>query len=194
MRYIDITQTISTGMKKYSSDPCVKINQFKSLKRGNSCNLSELTLGTHSGTHIDAPRHIFNRAKTVDRLNLDDLICEVFVTDIGAFLKKGFFAGINRKKVRGVLFNSRKGVAMLTEEQARILVEKNIKLVGTDQLSIEKSSDKSHPAHCLLLANDIIIVENLCLKKANPGHYKLICLPLKIKKGDGSPVRAILAK
>ncbi len=194
MKYIDITQSISTGMKKYPSDPEVKVSTFKSLKKGNSCNLSELVLGSHSGTHIDAPYHIFNKAKTIDKVKVDSLICNVSVRDMIRSPKKIFFNMIKSKKVKGILFRSGKIKAKLTLEKAQMLVKQNIKLVGTDQMNIEESVDKSHPVHRLLLGKGVIIVEGLNLKKVKLGYYRLICLPLKIKDGDGSPARAILAE
>ena len=94
------------------------------------------------------------------------------------------------KAVGGVILkNAKRG---LTAEGARILIRKEVKIIGTDEMSIEKDSDKSHPVHRLLLSNGITIIENLELRKAKPGYYKLLCLPLKIKDGDGAPARAIL--
>ena len=190
MRYLDISRTISTGMKKYPTDPSVEIIRFKSLDRGDSCNLNKLVIGSHTGTHIDAPRHIFKKGYGVDSVKLQNLICGVCVIDIKRFSEKTLLRKLNMKAVGGVILkNAKRG---LTAEGARILIRKEVKIIGTDEMSIEKDSDKSHPVHRLLLSNGITIIENLELRKAKPGYYKLLCLPLKIKDGDGAPARAIL--
>lgn len=188
MKYIDISQTIYSGMKKYPSDPSVKISQFKSLKKGNSCNLSKLVLGSHSGTHIDSPRHIFNKGKSVDDIRIKDLILGVVVMNTEELSTRKRLA----KKIKGVLIKSTKNKTGLSLREAKEIVSQKIKVVGIDQMSIEESRDKSHSVHRLLLGQGKIIIENLDLTEVKPGYYQLICLPLKIAKGDGAPARAIL--
>ena len=80
----------------------------------------------------------------------------------------------------------------MTVAQAAALVIKGVKIVGIEGLSIEGPGDKSHPVHHLLLGKDIQIIEGLELEKVKTGWYKLVCLPLKIKNGDGAPARAVL--
>jgi len=191
-KYRDISKTIHAGMEKYPSDPKVSISSFKSLKKGNSCNLLELGLGSHTGTHIDASCHIFEGARSVDKIKVRDLICDVAVTTFKAFLKNAFFAK-GSKKVKGILFKSERKKTGLRIDEAERLVAKGIRLVGTEGMSIDDSVDKYHPVHRLLLKGEVVIIENLNLKKVKPGRYRLICLPLKIENGDGAPARAILA-
>lgn len=192
MKYIDITKSISTGMKKYPSDPSVRVSRFKSLKKGDSCNLSKLALGSHSGTHIDAPYHIFNNTNTVDKIAIKDLICKVLVADIKELSQEAFLKKTARQGIGGVLLKDGKRKAYLTIEEAKVLVKNKIKVIGTEQMSIENSPGKSHPVHNLLLSEGVIIIETLDLGKVKPGRYRLICLPLKIAKGDGAPARVIL--
>lgn len=190
MKYLDISKTIASGMQKYPSDPAVEIISFKSLDRGDSCNLNKLIIGSHTGTHIDAPRHIFKKGYGADYVKLQNLICDVYVIDIKRFTERILSSKLNTKTVRGVIFkNALRG---LTVEEAGILLKSKIKSIGTDAMSIENNSDKSHPVHRLLLRNRITIIENLDLRKVEPGYYRLLCLPLKIKDADGSPARAIL--
>jgi len=190
MKYLDISRAITTGMKKYPTDPSVKIIRFKRLDHGDSCNLNKLTMGSHTGTHIDAPRHIFNKGAGIDSIKLENLLCDVCLFDAQRLTEQNLLKKMNKKKTRGIILkNAEKG---LTIEEARILIRNHIKIIGTDQISIEKSSDKTHPVHRLLLRNGITIIESLDLLKARPGNYKLLCLPLKIKDGDGAPARAIL--
>jgi len=191
MRYLDISRTVSAGMKKYPTDPSVEIDRFKSLDRGDSCNLNKLTMGSHAGTHVDAPLHMFKKGAGVGAIRLEDLICDVCVVDAGRRSKSKFLKTADMKRVTGVILKN--AGAGLTVEGAKALIRNGIKVVGTDQMSIEDSSDKAHPVHRLLLGNGVAIIEDLDLRKARPGHCRLICLPLKIKNGDGAPARAALA-
>lgn len=190
MKYIDISRTISHGMKRYPTDPSVEIISFKSIDRGDSCNLNKLVMGSHTGTHIDAPRHILKKGRGVDVVKFENLICDVRVLDVKRGLNRSLFNRLNMKVTPGVVLkNARTG---LTAEIAGMLVKKGVKVVGIDEMSIEKGHDRSHPVHRLLLGGGVIVIENLDLRKARPGCYKLLCLPLKIKNGDGAPARAIL--
>ncbi|MFH1395269.1 MAG: cyclase family protein [Candidatus Omnitrophota bacterium] len=194
MKYIDITKPIFSGMEKYYSDPDIKIEEFKSLKSGDSCNLLKFSFGSHTGTHIDAPCHIFDGEKPVDEIAIEELICDAVVTESCGLEQKGFWLEISEKGVKAVLLKGAEDEHALTEKQAELLIKNNISLVGTERMSIEVSLDKSHSVHRMLLSRNIYILEGLDLKNAEKGFYKLICLPLKIKDGDGSPVRAVLAR
>ncbi len=189
MKIIDITRSIYEGMPVYPTDPQVKIKSFKSIDKGNSSNLSIITMGTHAGTHIDAPAHIFAGSKGVDEISLPDLICDAVLVE--SRILSSFIAGIRGKNVsfKAVLIKGKN--AFITLEQARELVRLGVRLIGTGELSIELP-DKEHPVHRYLLRRGISIVENLELGRVKPEKYRLICLPLKIKQCDGSPVRAVL--
>lgn len=191
MVYIDVSKSVFSGMKKYPSDPLVRVKCFKSLQKGDSCNLSEITMGTHSGTHIDSPRHTRDGVYGVDRIAIENLICRVAILNMGDSLGEQMHA-INSKKCRGILFKKNKKIRYLEKKEAKILVQNRIKLVGTEEQSVEEPGDKLHPVHKLLLNKGVVIVENLDLKKVKLGCYSFFCLPLKIRNGDGSPVRAIL--
>ncbi|MFA5147177.1 MAG: cyclase family protein [Candidatus Omnitrophota bacterium] len=193
MRYIDITRTIEAGMDKYPSDPEVEITEFKSIRRGNSCNLRKLTLSSHAGTHVDVPRHIFDEGQALDDISIGDFICRVAVAPIGRSGDERFLKRMSDDGVRGLLLKSDGKRSGLTAEEAGRLLKYGIRIVGTEGMSIDESADKRHPAHRMLLGRGVIVVEGLTLAKARPGRYTLICLPLKIKDGDGAPVRAVLA-
>ena len=189
-KYIDVTRSIFSGMERYSSDPDVKIEKFKCVTQGNSCNLLSLSLGSHTGTHIDAPKHIFQKGSAIDKLNINKFICKVLVVDIKKFFNNQ--KKYNFKNIEGVLFKTVKDKDFLTVKEAKVILKHKIKIVGIESLSIEISYDKSHPVHKLLLNNRIPIIEGLKLDKVSPGYYQMICLPLKIRNGDGAPARVIL--
>lgn len=189
MKYIDITYPIFNLMKTYPSDPQVKVINRKSLKEGDSCNLLQLSFGSHTGTHIDAPRHMIQDGATVDRMRIKDLICNAIATDINEIAKRRY----SRKDCKGILIKCAKKKSGLSIGEAAILVKNNFKVVGIESMSIERNpKNRSHPVHKLLLKKGIIIIEGLNLRKVKTGYYKLICLPLKIRNGDGAPVRAVL--
>ena len=173
-------------MPTYPTDPDVEITNFKSLAKGNSCNLTAIKFGTHSGTHVDAPKHIFNDGLGVDSLALQKLIVTCRVIDINKLKEPKIIT--KEMKEQAILLKN----GNLNLSQAQSLLNNKISCVGTNEQSIESGTDKSHPVHKLLLSNDVIIIENLNLEQVSPGVYQLICLPLKIKDCDGAPCRAIL--
>lgn len=202
---IDITLDIENRMVVYPTDPAVRIKKYYSIKKGNKVNLSIMQLGSHTGTHIDAPNHFLDSGKTIDKISLDDLTGTVLVLefrnvkyiDISDLKKKDL------KNHKRILFKTKNSsywqlkkfnpdYVYLTEEAASYLVSKKIKLVGIDGFSIERYKSSDCMVHKILLSNDIIIVESLNLRAVKQGEYELLCLPLKIKNGDGAPVRAVL--
>ena len=84
--------------------------------------------------------------------------------------------------------------AALTADAAQWVVDRGIRLIGIDYLSIQLFADKLSTTHHVLLADEVIIVEGLDLRAVAPGRYQLTCLPMKLKDADGAPVRAILTE
>lgn len=207
MKIYDVSLTISEDMVVWPGDPKVAINKKRSIDAGDSCNVSQLDMGSHTGTHIDAPYHFENDGSKIDKLSLKTLIGKARLFDVGADkdiglekvktfeikgLERVLFKSSNSNgwKTNAKLFN--KNYVAVTKEAAAYLVDAGIKLVGVDYLSVEKYGNKAHETHHTLLENGIIVVEGLSLADVTPGDYELIALPLKIKNGDGSPARVIL--
>jgi len=82
----------------------------------------------------------------------------------------------------------------ISEDGARFLVDQGVKVVGVDYLSVEQFKKPGAPAHHVLLGAGVIIIEGLNLSDADPGHYEMYCLPLKIANGDGAPARVVLKR
>jgi arylformamidase len=207
MPIFDITVPIRPGMPIYEGDPAVEIVAWSAMAEGDSANVSFLHFGAHTGTHVDAPAHFIEGARKIDALSLDVLIGParvIRVPDEVAEIDPDFLAGCDLDQVERVLFHTRnsnfwsegfrKDFAHLLPEAAEILVEKGIKLVGTDYLSIEKFHSGHHRTHLALLSQSVVIVEGLNLSEVPAGDYELICLPLKIADGagDGAPARVVL--
>ena len=207
MKLYDITTPIRSNMPIYEGDPGVKIEAWSAFAKGNSSNVSMLHLGAHTGTHVDAPAHFIDGACRIDAVPLEVLIGPARVirtADEMNEIDPEFVRQCDLNGVERVLFHTRnsslwdggfrKDFTHLLPEAAQLLVDRGIKLVGTDYLSIEKFHSGHHRTHLTLLSNNVIIVEGLNLGAVEAGDYELICLPFKIADGagDGAPARAVL--
>ncbi len=139
---------------------------------------SRLELGTHTGTHVDAPAHL-GFGPGVDQISLEALCGPARVVEAGDFVFS------ERLLFKGADFH-------LDRATAKKLVSKKVRLVGVEGLSIEE--DEKLEVHEELLKAGVVILEGLDLSAATVGVYLLFCLPLRIAGGDGAPARAILWK
>ena len=207
MPIYDITVPIRSGLPVYEGDPGINIQPWSALANGDSANVSFLHFGAHTGTHVDAPAHFIEGARKIDALSLEALLGQarvIRVPDEVAEIDSDFLAACDLDQVERVLFHTRnssfwkegfrKDYTHLLPEAAQILVDRGVKLVGTDYLSIEKFHSGHHRTHLALLSNNVVIVEGLNLSDVAAGDYELICLPLKIADGagDGAPARVVL--
>jgi arylformamidase len=208
LQIIDISVPIYTGMVFYPGDPGAVIEPVRRIAEGDVANISELRLGSHTGTHVDAPHHFENGKITVDRIPLDTLIGPARVVDVTEAetfifredLEKAGAGGAERLLLKTT--NSRlwaqmefdKEYVSLSDDAADFLVERGVKLVAVDYLSIERYKSESFYVHHSLLRQGIVILEGIDLSEVDAGEYELACLPLKILDGDGSPARAVLMR
>jgi len=204
----DITVTISAATPIYKGDPGICIESFKSLADGDTANVSQISMGVHTATHVDAPNHFIDGARRVHEIDPAKLIgpCRVIEIDDDVVAIEpehiGDITGVERilLKTRNSSFwatpedGFRTDFSYLTPATAKMLVENKTVLVGIDYLSIEKSGSPGHPVHVALLEDEIVILEGLDLRAIEPGDYELICAPLKYDGGggDGSPARTFL--
>ena len=205
MRIFDVTRLIHHAVPVYEGDPEVSIEPWLSIARGSPVNVSRLSMGSHTGTHVDAPAHLREGAPGVDQLPLDVLIGPARVVDLGvsAPIDVACLRGVDLPSYRRLLFKiraleraqeeiSRGDFAGFTEDAARLLVHAGVRLVGVDALSVDSLESSSLPAHHVFLETGVIILEGLDLSAVPPGDYELLCLPLKIQSGDGAPARVVL--
>ena len=207
MPIYDVTVPIRSGMPIYEGDPPVKIEAASSLASGDSANVSFLHLGAHTGTHVDAPAHFIEGAAKIDSLPLDILIGParlIHVAEDRTEIDSEFLSSCDLENVERIIFRTRnsgfwesgfrKDFTHLLPEAAEMLVNRGVKLVGIDYLSIEKFHSGHHRTHIALLSRGVVIVEGLNLSDVPAGDYELICLPLKIAEGagDGAPARVVL--
>jgi arylformamidase len=206
---IDISLGIGPSMLTWPGDPPVEIDPAKRLAKGDPANVSELRLGTHTGTHVDPPFHFIDGAPTAEALDLNVLVGPAVVADLrgaGATITPAELEALNLPSgTERLLFRTPNSelwtsspvkfpdsYTALTPDGARWCVDRGIQLVGTDFLSIEQRGAPGHPTHVTLLKAGTIILEGLDLWPVEPGAYDLFVLPLKILGGDGAPARAIL--
>jgi arylformamidase len=204
MRLIDVTLPLSAALPVYPGNPALKLDAIERLAEGGSANLSRLTLGTHSGTHVDAPRHFFDEGDSAEQLSLELLTGPARVVAIdGAAIGADAIAGADIGDAARVLFKTRNSefwsagafrsdYTFLTEDGARALVARGVRLVGVDYLSIEEFRKPGAPAHRVLLGSGTIIIEGLDLRRVTPGVYDMFCLPLPLVGADGAPARVVL--
>ncbi len=204
MKIYDVSVAISPSMPVYPGDPTVNVEQTQRIAKGDVANVTRLSFGAHTGTHVDAPAHFIDGAMTVDQIPLNLLMGRARVLEISSavitaeVLDEFDFTDDARvlfKTRNSYLWRERSFVAefvYLTKDAAERLVENGIKVVGIDYLSVEKYNFTSPDAHRTLLGNGTIIIEGLDLSEVEAGDYEMICLPMKIEGGDGAPARVVL--
>lgn len=210
MRVHDVSLVLRPDMPTWSGENGPRIEPLKRMARGDSSNVSLVTFGDHTGTHVDPPVHFIDGAATIDRLPLDALVgpCRVVAYERADHISGTWLgsAAIPRGTER-IVFKTRnselwrdparpfeKDFVALDETAARWLVAAGVKLVGVDYLSVEPfgSGRIGHPVHVALLRANVVIVEGLDLHDVRPGDYEIVCGPLKIEGGTGSPARVFL--
>lgn len=215
MKFYDLTLPLETGMPVWPGD-----TRFWRAEKYGTAIVSKIIMSSHTGTHIDAPKHFLFDQAGVDKIALRKLIGKCHVIEISFPSPGGGEGSRERSKANSqiqisdlqrfrikagdrILFKTRNSKLLqlprftanyvsLSLPAARYLAAKKINLVGIDYFGIEAKGSAGHPVHKTLLRAEIVIVEGLNLSKINPGIYNLIVLPLNIKDSDGSPARVIL--
>jgi arylformamidase len=206
MKIHDISMPISSEMILYPGDPEVVVTPVSRISQGDDANVSILCMGSHTGTHVDPPRHFVDDGLAVDRIPLDAvvgrcLVCAIEDADvIGVEQLTKVAIPPDTKRILFKTRNSafwndpsfRSDFTYLDEDAARWLVDRGVRLVGIDYLSVDAFCSETHPAHMCLLQAGVVVAEGLDLRGVGVGTYNLVCLPLRIEGGDGGPARAIL--
>jgi arylformamidase len=206
MKIYDISVPLSNELPTWPGDPPLRIEKALDLDRGDPATVSLITLGSHTGTHLDAPGHFIRGGKTIDQIPLDVFMGRVRVYELNVEkrIEVDDLKGLSWQGIERVLFKTRNSLECwkdevfhtdfvhLSQKAAEYLVEKGIKLIGIDYLSVEAFGSTEFPVHHTLLSHEVIPLEGLNLWEVKPGDYEICCLPIKIKNGDGAPVRAIL--
>ncbi len=207
-KWIDISYPLSEDMIYWPQDPVppdVKTSTHTSEE--GTLTMSQMTINTHHGTHVDAPRHFIPDGTSIDEMPLGAIIGPVRVIEIKdtESIKPEELAAHDIQPGERILFKTVNSsyyklgkfvedFVHISHEAAHFLKEKKISVVGIDYLAVGSFKDRSSliEVHQTLLGNGIWIVEALDLSGVEPGAYEIICLPIKIKHGDAGQARAIL--
>jgi arylformamidase len=208
MKIHDISLTIAPGMPVWPGDMEVWLQRVKTIEEGEDDNLSQIKMGVHTGTHMDAPYHFVKDGIKIDALPLETLIgdCQVVGVDesvdlVTADVLKDAKVNPNIPRILIKTRNSRhwksashtfdRDFVGISVDGARALVDLGMRLVGLDYLSVAPFS-MGKPVHDVFLQAGLVLLEGADLSKVEPGVYTLIALPLKLAATEGAPVRAVL--
>ncbi|MDN5722909.1 MAG: cyclase family protein [Corynebacterium sp.] len=208
--FADLTHALTTGMPVYPGDPEVEIDEVLTLP-ADGCSVRSLHLGSHSGTHVDAPAHVIAGGRTIDQVAPEELMGDAAVLHLpdlttrqridgemlGEALRSGpenlpsiILLATGWDRFWGADDYLRHPV--LTEDAASFLVRGGVRVLGMDMASPDGSdSADSLATHEVLLGADRLIIENLRGLTDLPRHVEFTALPLRIAGGDGGPVRAV---
>jgi len=203
----DVTVPITNTMPVWPGDPAVHLLPKSHLSRDKShtVQLTAIEMGSHTGTHLDAPYHFVEGGRRLHEIPLEQLTGRVAVINLPGV------RSIGRKDLEDLKWDGIERVLFKTEnskhwqdgkfyedfvylepDAAEFLAGRGVRLVGIDYLSIDKFKSEKHPTHFALLTKNIVILEGLDLSKVSPGEYTLFALPLNLQDADGAPTRVIL--
>ena len=200
-QWLDVSVPIYAGMVHFPDNPSIEIDTIMDVEKGDICTLSAIRMGSHTGTHIDAPIHFLPGGAGAEEVPLDNLIGPARVIEIKDphAVKAEELRVHNLGARERVLFKTSNSercwktsqfvpdFLSIAEDAASYLAGLNTLAVGIDYLSAG-----SPETHRILLGACVVILEGLNLTGISQGRYELLCLPLKILGGDGAPARALL--
>jgi arylformamidase len=199
----DVSVPIRSDMPIYEGNPGVELERASSIAAGDPANVSKLTMGVHTGTHVDARLHFIDGAEGAEGIPLDALVGPAVVVDATGISSQALGESeLERLEIpdgaERVLLKTRNSQLWSRTEftrdyirldggGARFVIARGVRTIGIDYLSI---GDRE--AHRELLGAGVVPVEGLDLREIQPGAYTLVCLPLDLVGSDGGPARAIL--
>jgi arylformamidase len=195
----DLTHTISQDMQIYPGDPKPRFEPHATI-RDDKVNVTTITLGSHTGTHVDAPWHFIQEGNSIEMVSLNKFIGEAIIIDASYrnSITASDFSGNDIRSNDIVLIytgtcDRRTDFAYLDISAAEWIIEHGVKCVGIDTVSVERYGSKDASVHKMLLARNVGIIENLAnLKQFTGSRVFFVCLPLPLKGIDGSPARAVI--
>lgn len=187
MKIYDISQELFT-CQVYPGDLPPSKDQVQKITSGASCNLTNLTMCAHNGTHIDAPYHFYENGKPIDRLDLQKVIGPAQVIAFDGSLTEADVDRLLAPQTSRVLF---KGQAVITVEAAKALNRRHIDLIGVESQTVGPE-DAPIEVHLELLGQEVVLLEGIRLAKVPEGNFFLNAAPINLGGTDGAPCRAVL--
>ncbi len=207
MRIHDITVPLRPTIPTYADDePGPRLRFHSLMSRGDSANVSELSLGSHTGTHVDAPDHFLDNGVTVEQMPIEHLVgpCRVVEFPGGSHITAADLDAAHIPPGTTRLLAKTRNAGLwdddgfheefigFAEDAGEWLTERGLVLVGIDYMSIERFRSPTHAVHHALLAKNVVILEGLDLRDVPPGEYTIVCAPLPVVGADGAPARVFL--
>jgi arylformamidase len=204
-KLIDISRTLAADIAVWPGDDPFEMRPMMTIREGGSVNVTRLNMSAHTGTHADAPYHFNDNGRTLETLDLAIYWGPAQVVTVhkaGGALLPADFAAYDLGKAPRLLVRTPASTYPPTQfpanypypgaELAEFLKQQGVFLYGTDAPSMDHVDSKTLPGHQAMLRHTVAIIEGLDLQQAPDGLYELVAFPLKIKGGDGSPIRAVL--
>ncbi len=203
MPLIDISRPLHSAMPHWPGDAPTHFQMNARIADGHACNVGQLNLSLHNGTHADAPWHYDDHGAKIDAVELSHYLgaCRVIDARGRGALTPDLLAGLSHGGTTRLLFRTDAWIEsgnfppawpLLTAEMPARLAALGVRLIGLDVPSVDPLQSRELPMHHALGRAGVLILENLDLHAAEPGDYELIALPLKVSGGDAAPVRAVL--
>jgi arylformamidase len=203
---IDISRTLFPGSPHWPGDSPTAFRLNARIADGASCNVGELSLSVHNGSHADAPFHYDEHGATIDALDPEVFVGPARVIDARGrtALTADLFTGVADHELATtprILFRTDawgdpksfpSTWPLMEPGLPTWLAKRGVRLVGLDVPSVDELTCKDMARHRQMLAAGLLILESLDLRGVEPGPYELIALPLRLRGADGSPVRAVL--
>ena len=204
--WIDVSVSLRSGMVHWPDNPPVQIERALSIEHGDAANVSEISMGAHTGTHMDGPIHFVREGRGLDEMPLTATIGRARLIEIRVpeSIKPDELDPHGLRRNERILFKTQNSArhwstedfiedfVYVSQEAARYLADRRIRTVGVDYLSVGGFRKDGVETHRALLEAGIWVIEGLVLSEVEPGEYELVCLPIKIERSDGAPARAIL--
>jgi arylformamidase len=203
-RLIDVSPKLREDMPTYPGNPPFKIRQVRTVEEGANSTLSEVTTGTHAGTHVDAPSHFIAGERSLEDMGLEPLVgrARVIAVDADDEIAVSDLEPHSIEEGERILLKTRnsmlwersefvKDYVFLSVEAARYLAGKRLACLGIDYLSVGGKGNGVE-VHQALLGAGVMLVEGLDLTEADPGEYDFVCLPLRLADAEAAPSRAVL--
>lgn len=187
MKIYDISQELFSG-KVFPGDPPPTFERILKIKNGDPVNLTNVVMGAHNATHLDAPFHFYEDGKTVEQLDLSRCIGPCTVLELSEEISVEELEQLLKSSQKRVLI---KGNAIVNLDRAKLFNQYDILLIGISGQSVG-AIENPIPVHLELLAKEVVLLEGLVLDEVKAGDYFLSAAPLKLGGSDGAPCRAIL--
>jgi len=204
MKWTDVSMPMDANLAVWPGDPEFKLEAARRVADGASCNVSQIAISLHTGTHIDSPWHFKDNGKQTHEIDTDLFFGDAEVReapgrpsieadDLGPapLPKRLLLRTDNSEHSHEQPF--RENFVALEPSAAQRIVDEGVRLIGIDYLSIEPFGRKAHETHHILLEHEVLIVEGLRLGHVPPGTYPFTMLPMPVVGADGAPARAFIA-